>query len=118
MMKPSKLSCCEWMGNVLETSGGKGYSVVAVRDADNRAFCLQARPFDPDVVEKYSTVDESTGRAKWPKLVSSSGSLVPYVLSIEIPLRYCPACGANLEKLIKNETKAFDALAEAMSHLV
>ena len=111
------LHCCAWLAALLSRGGEKGFSVIAFRDGEHRSFYLQARPFEPDVVREHSTVDEATGRSKWPPLVDSHGTPVPFVSSMDLLIERCPSCGKDLAALIGQHQAEFDALATCMSHL-
>ena len=43
---------------------------------------------------------------------------VGVAIAMNVPLRYCPHCGADLADLIRQQTKAFDDAADAVSHLI
>lgn len=116
-MTSSTIACCDWMQGELAKAGEKGFSVVALRDGDFRRFYVQARPFTADVVEKYCGGNDESSIAVWPELSDSRGASVPYVISMDLAIRYCPGCGTNLEKFIKKNKIAFDALAETMGDL-
>jgi len=108
-----KSVCCEWLQNHLQRAGEKGFSVIAYRDGERRRFCLQARPFENDVVEKYGESDPETGTVCWPALVDSKGVSAPWVISMDLPLRYCPYCSEDLLRLIQENRDLFDELAAA-----
>ena len=96
--------CCVFLQNKLELAGEKGTSIFACREGSRRKFIAQARPFEPDVVEKHCA------SGTWPDLRDSRGHQVPFVIAMDMPLRYCPACGANLEEWIAGHTTQFDAM--------
>lgn len=88
--------CCDGFKRLLLNAGNKGFSVIC--ENNEKTFYLEARPFAPDVIEKYSSPDTETGYVKWPKLSDSKGQIVPYVSSIKIQISYCPICGKSLKK--------------------
>jgi len=107
--------CCKPFENLLSCAGEKGMSVVARRDEHHRDFVLQARPFERDVVEKYSCVDPATGHHGWPAMYDSRGLPVPFVIFLQLPLTHCLSCGADLSAFIEKNAEEFDRLATAMS---
>ena len=111
-------SCCEWFESSLGLAGEKGYSVIAFKGEKKRCFYLQARPFERDVTEKYNSIEKKTGKNKWPKLFDNRDLPVPYVIAINIPLEYCPSCGANLSKKIRRNQKEFDSIASKMEKYI
>jgi len=107
--------CCDWFKELTGLVGEKGFSVIAYRDGDYRTFYLQARPFESDVVEKYSSINENTGKNKWPELTDEKGIPAPWVSAIGLSLTHCPRCGADLTKIIRKRRKEFDILADKTS---
>ncbi len=103
-MPSQPLICCVFLQNKMQQAGEKGTSILAYRDGAWRQFISQARPFEPDVVEKHCV------SGTWPDLRDSRGHPVPFVIAMDMPLRYCPGCGANLEQWIAENPTRFDAL--------
>lgn len=103
--------CCVWFDNLLGRSGEKGIAIVAFRDKDRRMFFLQARPFEKEVEEYLNAHDPLTGRNRWADLRDEKNRKVPFIISMEISLDFCPRCGANLSKIIGKNLTAFDNLA-------
>lgn len=109
--------CCEPFGALLANSGGKGIAVVPrIRDGV-RGFSLQARPFEPHVVSILSEIDSATGENDWPVAEQALGYKIPLVTVLALPLKFCPACGKNLQVVIDTNTAAFDADARSAEHL-
>ncbi len=108
--------CCDWFNRLIEQAGEKGSSIVAYRDGEHRSFYLQTRPFEKDVIEKYNSIDEKTGNNKWPDLYDKREIPVPWVFALNIPIKFCPQCGTNLEKIIKKNKKEFDRIATEMEN--
>lgn len=106
--------CCDTFERLLERAGEKGTSIIAVSDGQRRRFYIQARPFEKDVVEKYSAIKNNTGTNSWPRLTDSRGTPAPYVSVMQIPIFFCPSCGVNLEKMINSNLTEFDQLADLM----
>jgi len=104
--------CCDWFNLSVEYAGDKGITVAASYKAGVRAFYLIARFFDPEIVEEFSRVDERTGRTKWPALIDNKGYPVPLTITMAKMVRFCPGCGANLERLISKKRPEFDELVE------
>lgn len=102
--------CCRSLQTLAGEAGQKGFAVIAVREGDDRSFCLEARAFDADVVRRYSQHD-SAGRYLWPSLLNDDGVEVAYTTSMLLHLRHCPACGAKLADLIARDPDGFDRLA-------
>ena len=92
------------MVNLASEPGEKGFSVLALRNGEDRRFYLQARPFDPDFVSK---------RDKDPSLKG-----VPIAVAMNVSIRYCPSCGTNLSKLIEQQRDSFDEFAASVRHLI
>ncbi len=92
--------CCGGFKRLLSTAGEKGFSVIASWEGNKRVFCLQARPFESHVVEKYSAINPETGYVYWPELRDIRGVSVPYTIEMETLISYCPFCGRDLTDLI------------------
>lgn len=101
-------ACCSWMDTHLGRVGESGWAVVA-RGGAVPSFRLQCRPFDPDVIAKYSGRD-GVEQPSWPSLTGPDGRPVPYVTLLSLPLTHCLRCGANLEALIESESAWFEKL--------
>lgn len=106
--------CCDWFKRLIEQAGEKGSSIIAYRDGEHRSFYIQARPFEQDVIDKYNSIGNKTGKNKWPELYDKQEIPVPWVFALNIPLKFCPQCGADLDKKIKKEQKEFDIIAAKM----
>ena len=102
---------CEWFKNMLSNIGEKGFAVMARRNGTDRAFYLEARPFEADVVRRYSASAASEDRPRWPALEDASGMEVPYTTSMILRLSHCPGCGVRLSEVIDANIDLFDALA-------
>jgi hypothetical protein len=88
---------CKWFENLLAAAGEKGFSIVPMRDGEHRSWYLVARPFEP---------------ADLARITSKDSNALGVAVAMKTPLKYCPACGANLDDLIRRDERAFDALAE------
>jgi hypothetical protein len=106
------MHCCEWFKNMLSEAGEKGFAVMTVREPGRPAFCLEARPFDADVVRRNMVKDPSTGQSLWPTLLDAEGYEAPYTTSLRVPIRYCPSCGRDLDALAARNPVWFDELFE------
>ena len=96
--------CCQWFNCLIDETGEKGFSIIAFRDSSYRTFYLQARPFEKEIVAEFEI--------NVPEIKVLSGKLVPITISQQIPLTFCPRCGANLDKIIKKNIIEFDKLAD------
>lgn len=105
--------CCQWFKRMLDEIGEKGFSIIAYKDAEYRTFYLQSRPFEKEVIEDFEKVNPLTGETNVPEIRNSEGHIVPLTISQQIPLSYCPSCGADLNEIINKEISDFDALSEA-----
>jgi len=103
--------CCEGFAELAGVAGEKGIAIVPRKSGGIRRFFIQARPFDGDVVARYSATDPISGEVKWPKLMNERNEIVPYVSAMSIPLRFCPSCGCDLQSLIERNPSEFDAIA-------
>ena len=83
----------------------QGFSVLAFRDGDFRRFYLQARSWERDFDLARVKVEESTPIP------------IPIPIATDLPIRYCPQCGADLMDLIAVQRQAFDAFADSVRHL-
>jgi len=109
--------CCEPFGVLLSNAGEKGIAVVPrIRDK-SRTFSLQARPFEPNIVSVLSEIDPVTGRNKWPSLEQVTGQVTSFVTVLTLPLKFCPACGKDLQAVIDQDPSAFDEDAKYSEHL-
>lgn len=108
-------SCCVWVQNLIENVGEKGFSVVAVADGEHRYFKLHAEPFDRGIAEQLRTVDLQSLPAGF--LRDAAGRPAAIAASMELPIAFCPHCGADLQKWIKKHAKEFDKLVESTKHL-
>lgn len=104
--------CCQWFKRLLDKTGEKGFSIIAFKDADYRTFYIQARPFEKEIVEEFEQVNSITGESNIPEMLNSKGQIIPLTVSQQIPLSYCPSCGANLYEIINNNVHEFDLLSE------
>jgi hypothetical protein len=105
--------CCEAFERLIQEAGEKGFSIVAHHDTstDFRGFYLQGRPFERDVAGVFAEKDSKTVSVKWPELHDHKGQIVPWVTVIHFLLTCCPRCGSKLERIIRKNQVAFDALA-------
>jgi hypothetical protein len=107
--------CCAWLDELLTHAGEKGMAVVASCDGDRRRFCLQARSVERTVAEELGhgltlrLVDSATGA------VATGGGRVGIALTVNIPIRHCPSCGADLRAVVDGRRERFDELAAKMS---
>ena len=93
--------CCAGFDVMLESAGGRGLSVIATEEFGHRGFRLQARACDatdiPGLVKRLSRERGEGGNI---------------ALAVQTGIRYCPFCGADLEKLINHWPEEFAALLE------
>ena len=106
--------CCDSFDRLLSRAGEKGVSIIASNGDGGNRFVLQARPFEPDVVDLLNTPHPETGVIECPELLDKNGVVVPWVTSMDFPLTYCPRCGAHLQELIEDRGDEFTALADQM----
>jgi hypothetical protein len=104
--------CCDWFQNLLKQDCEKGYSIFASKDHGEDHFCLQACPFEKEVVEEFSQLDPKTGFVRWPRFDKQDGIPIPFVTAIYMPLTFCLRCGTELQKLIKENQTEFNSLVE------
>jgi hypothetical protein len=102
--------CCDWFDRMLEHSGEKGMSVIAFRDGDYRSFYIQARTFEKESIEEFDKIDPVTGQKKWPEIRNIKGNLIPFSVSQQIPIVFCPSCGTKLISIIANKITEYDKL--------
>jgi len=107
--------CCDWFDRLLERSGEKGMSIIAFREGDYRLFYIQARVFEKETIVSFNKIDPVTGHKKWPEMRNTNGDLIPYSISQQIPIIYCPSCGTELTSLIAYKIKDYDFLADKHS---
>jgi len=102
--------CCQSFAILASQSGEKGMAVIPHVDEGRRRFYLQSRPFELDVYEFYSNSVDG-----WPRITNRQGEVRSIGLITNQALKFCPACGKNLDDLIKRDLKGFDALFGACS---
>jgi hypothetical protein len=69
-----------------------------------RKFFVQARPFEPHAI---AFLDETR---RWPALRDARGVTIPFVLSMDMPLHFCPFCGTDLDRWIVENPTRFDEM--------
>ena len=108
-------TCCDWMKNTLQRAGEQGIAVIASRVEGGRQFYLQARPLTPGQEQNWQRlVSKEPGRTQLePLFRDERGRLAAVLVSLRVPLRFCPLCGSDLGKLIDRQREAFDAMAES-----
>lgn len=93
--------CCAGFEAMLDAAGQRGLSVVAIEEFGDRGFRLQARACDAaDIPAVVKLLSSKRGEGGNIALVAQTG------------IRYCPSCGADLEKLINHWPEEFAALLE------
>ncbi len=97
--------CCNFLELSIADAGKKGIAVLALSTEYGRAFRLQFRACDMDDEDTLQNIPKDYDLPKL-RLVVQTG------------LRYCPACGTNLQEIIKLHTPEFDALAVAHKRFV
>ena len=102
--------CCSHFVRLINNIGGKGVSAIHVKDYGERRFFLQFRPFDKDVYAFHSQIDSNTGKTKWPNFRNEEGQSRGMNIILNQPIRFCPACGAELKLVIDADFDAFDRL--------
>lgn len=101
-------TCCPWLANMLHEAGEQGLSVVATNQHGVRTFHVQARAFSAN---QQRVLRELPDEAILPLFRDGMGGAAGVASMISFPLAYCPACGANLTRLVKGQLRAFDELA-------
>ncbi len=104
---------CEWLTNMLATTGSQGLGVVAFRDGDYRRFVVQARPFTEWQLKELGALGKEHGELMGRLNRDEQGRALGIKVMMELPLQYCPHCGMDLLKAIRRQQAAFDGLAEA-----
>jgi hypothetical protein len=92
---------CAGFEAMLDAAGSRGLSVIATEEFGDRGFRLQARACDAAAIPAV---------VKW--LSSERRGESNIALVAQTGIRYCPSCGADLEKLINYWPKEFAALLE------
>lgn len=114
------IPCCQWLASMLQTAGEQGFGVVASREFEVRRLYLQARLFSRSQQQRWAEFarDAAEHPAASRLFEGEDGGLAPLIGATWVPLRFCPQCGKDLERLIAKQAQAFDALARAHEHFV
>ncbi len=113
-------SCCEWLTNLLQRAGEQGTAVVAARREDGvRQFYIQARSLTQWQAQTWQRLlhTEPWQAQMAPLFRDENGRLAAVVISMRVPIFFCPHCGVDLAKLIKRQAKQFDELAASHGSL-
>lgn len=97
--------CCQSFAILASQSGEKGMAVIPYMEEGRRRFCLQARPFELEVYKYHSNSVEG-----WPLITNRRGEPLSMGLIINQALKFCPACGENLDGVITRDIRGFDVL--------
>ena len=92
--------CCNTLFNLTKEMGRPGLSVIGVELDDVSYFALQARICDAADEEKLKTIPPDLDLPRSLKIAS------------EIAIKFCPFCGASLEKAAMNNRQEFEKLVE------
>jgi len=108
-------SCCEWLTNLLQRAGEQGTAVIARQDDDVRQFYIQARSLTQWQAQTWQRLvhTEPWQTQLDPLFRDESGHLAAVVVSMRVPMLFCPHCGVDLAKLINRQRREFDALVES-----
>ena len=108
--------CCVWIGNLLGAAGEKGFSLVAASAGGQRFFKLRAQALEREIAEQLSAVDLRSLPEGF--LRDSAGRPAAISASMELPIAFCPHCGADLKSWIEEHPQEFDELVEAGGQLL
>ena len=97
--------CCIPLKNMIENAGIEGISVIAHREGARRRFCLQARPYRADQLDRVASADDNA------RAVLRELGLEPLHVAMNAPIGFCPKCGTDLAELIERHVMEFDDLA-------
>ncbi len=98
------MCCCQGLKNFLSMAGDRGHAILVYEVPSGKiGFQFQSRGIAYKDVSKIKP--------------NPNASDIKINVSSEIGIQYCPACGHNLEKLIKKNPIRFKELATKHRHL-
>jgi len=98
--------CCDLFESLVENSGKRGFGIVAKSKMNLRAFFLQCRTHDSTEVEDL---------IRQPTVHTSNQGNISSICQQAV--KFCPFCGADLEKWINENEEVFAKLALNHKHL-
>ena len=93
--------CCESFERLVQNAGMNGFSVVAIQSGNLIGFFLQSRSYDSNQEDKLLNLPRVSDPPR------------PFVLVMQTGIRFCPYCGASLERVIRERRERVAALAVA-----
>jgi hypothetical protein len=91
--------CCRTLEGWVQDAGHRGVAFIAQHEENYRGFFIQARACDFPEHEKLSSIPTGV-------------DLPPISIRSELGIQFCPFCGSPLEKVISDNIREFDQLAE------
>lgn len=109
--------CCDIFDINLGMAGDKGLTVFAwYFSRDNCGFALQSRSIDAEFCHPLDTEDRKPEEHLKPPrsdmFVIVDGRNVGWCISMEVPISFCPWCGADLKAFINTHFEAFFDITE------
>ena len=114
--------CCDVFDISLGMAGEYGLAVLAYYfSRDNCGFALQSRgiaakfcrPLDTEI----SRAEERSTPPRNDMICATDGQNVSWCINTEVPMSFCPWCGANLKALIDTHFEAFFDITEQPKQL-
>lgn len=99
VLDKGKEFCCEILESLTELQNEKGLSIGVLKNKDLRMVCLQVRGVDKNDISQLQQYAENV---KAPP--------VRVLIEAQHPIKYCPFCGANLDKLIAKRPDILDEI--------